>query len=169
MVRDSPFMISTELSLRDTDWTLTSGLETVTEHVADFPSAVAVIVACPAATAVTRPLETVATEVLDEDQLTVLFVALEGETVAVSVLVSSFTIERVVLLSVTDVTLTVVGVDGVVELLLPSHDDAIKHRAAPKIRAILFIFVFFLNSLIKPLGLLLLRSQMGKIKFCLQL
>ena len=47
----------------------------------------AVIVAVPLPIAVTVPLLTVATAVLLLDQVTVLFVALEGATVAVSVLV----------------------------------------------------------------------------------
>lgn len=61
---------------------------TVTEHVACFPPSfvITVIVADPAALAVTTPeLETVATEVLLEDQDTDLSVAFEGVTVAVSV------------------------------------------------------------------------------------
>ena len=58
-------------------------LLTVTEQMADFPPAVAVMVTVPAATAVTVPLLTVATDWLDVDQLTALFVALEGLTVAV--------------------------------------------------------------------------------------
>lgn len=60
---------------------------TVTEQLAFFePSfVVTVIVAVPALTAVTTPEEeTVATEVLLEDQVTDLFEALEGETVAVN-------------------------------------------------------------------------------------
>ena len=69
---------------------------TVTAHVAVLSSlvsavplvAVAVIVAKPVATAVTTPLLlTVATEVLLDDQVTVLSVALPGVTVAVSVVV----------------------------------------------------------------------------------
>lgn len=63
---------------------------TVTEQVAVlFPSTVlTVIVAEPALTAVTTPeLDTVATDVLLDDQVTDLFVAFEGETVAVRVYV----------------------------------------------------------------------------------
>ena len=60
---------------------------TVAKHVAVFePSCVVpVIVAEPAATPVTTPVEiTVATDVLLELQLTVAFVALDGSTVAVN-------------------------------------------------------------------------------------
>ena len=67
-----------------------TGTTTVTAQVAVFaPSLViTVIVADPAAFAVTRPEEdTVATEVLLDDQVTDLSVALDGETVAVRVLV----------------------------------------------------------------------------------
>ena len=63
---------------------------TVTTHVAVlFPSTVlTVIVEVPAATPVTTPaLETVATEVALEVQVTFLFVALEGLTVATNVTV----------------------------------------------------------------------------------
>jgi hypothetical protein len=58
-------------------------LATVTEQVPDFPPAIAVIVAVPGDTAVTVPLLTVATAWLELDQVTDLFVAFEGETVAV--------------------------------------------------------------------------------------
>ena len=63
---------------------------TVTEQVAFLlpSSVVTVIVAVPAFFAVTTPeLETVATVVLFEVQVTFLFVALDGDTVAVSVCV----------------------------------------------------------------------------------
>ena len=45
------------------------------------------MVAVPAATPVTTPLETVATALLDVDQITVLFVALLGKIVGVNVAV----------------------------------------------------------------------------------
>ena len=62
-----------------------TGLFTVTAQVADLLPAVAVIVAVPDPLEVTRPEEdTVATFVLDEDHVTVLFVAFDGVTVAVS-------------------------------------------------------------------------------------
>ena len=56
---------------------------TVTEQVPDLPPAVAVIVVVPGATAVTVPLLTVATDWFELDQVTVLLVAFDGETVAV--------------------------------------------------------------------------------------
>ena len=56
----------------------------MTVHVAVSPLEVrAVIVAVPADTPVTVPLETVATEELLVDHVTVLFVAFDGDTVAV--------------------------------------------------------------------------------------
>lgn len=72
---------------RDTPVTVIEVGLTVTEHVAVLlPSEVlAVIVADPAALAVTVPSDdTVATEVLFDDHVTVLFVAFEGETEALS-------------------------------------------------------------------------------------
>ena len=71
---------------------------------------VTVMVAVPAATAVTKPeLFTVATAVLLELQVTVLFVALEGATVSVNWLVPPYGIEAVVGLTDTPVTATVEG------------------------------------------------------------
>jgi hypothetical protein len=72
---------------------------TVTEQVAFLPPSlvVTVIVAVPAALAVTKPAEdTVATVVLLEDQVTDLSVALEGVTVADSVWVSPTVMDRLV-------------------------------------------------------------------------
>ena len=79
---------------------------TVTSQVAVLPLAVAVIVAVPTAIALTVPLSTVATEELELDQVTVLSVALWGPTVAVSVVVPPFAMERVVWLKETAVTST---------------------------------------------------------------
>jgi hypothetical protein len=82
---------------------------TVTEHVAFLPPSlvVTVIVADPAALAVTTPeLETVATDVLLEDQVTDLSVAFEGVTVAVNVWVSPTVIDNDVLFRLTPVTET---------------------------------------------------------------
>ena len=65
---------------------------TVTLAVAVFSPALAVIVAVPLATAVTLPFaSTVATASLLDVQVTVLFVALAGETVAVNCSVNPFT------------------------------------------------------------------------------
>ena len=82
----------------------------VTPHVAVlFPSAVVtVIVADPKATPVTRPVElTVATAVLPELQLTALFVAFAGDTVAVNCVVADGTIDTLAGLMETPVTGTV--------------------------------------------------------------
>jgi len=69
---------------------------------------VTVIVAVPAALPVTVPPFTVAMPVLLLDQVTVLFVALLGATVATSVSDAPTLIEVTVLLSVTPVTGTLV-------------------------------------------------------------
>jgi hypothetical protein len=66
---------------------------------------VTVIVAIPAATAVTRPLElTVATAVLSDDQLTPVTVAFVGARVAVICCVAPVAIVAVIGLTVTPVT-----------------------------------------------------------------
>lgn len=63
-----------------------TGTRTVTVQVAFWPpDVVAVIVAVPGPTAVTLPPETVATEAFEVVQVTVLLVAFDGLTVAVSV------------------------------------------------------------------------------------
>ena len=100
---------------------------TVTTQLADFvPSAalVAVMVAEPAATAVTKPEEeTVATDELLLDQLTFLFVALDGSTVATRVSAPP-TVRLVVVLfrltleTVTSLTVTVAVSDLVVSAWL---------------------------------------------------
>ena len=85
---------------------------TVMLHVAFFPPSfvVTVIVAVPVAFAVTTPVEeTVMIEVLLEDQVIVLLVALEGITVAVSVFVSPTIIDNDALFKLTPVTATVWG------------------------------------------------------------
>ena len=77
-----------EVLSNDTPVTATVAVLTVTVHVAFFApsSVVQVMVAEPADLAVTTPeVETVATDVLLDDQVTALLVALEGETVAVRV------------------------------------------------------------------------------------
>ena len=57
---------------------------TVTAQLPLLPSAVAVMVALPGATAVTRPVDDTVAKALPPDQVTVLFVASAGRTVAVS-------------------------------------------------------------------------------------
>lgn len=78
----------------------TGGAVTVTPAVPVLPSLVAVIVAEPVATAVTRPLlDTLATDVLDDDQVIVRppnAVPAESRGVAVNVIVSPVTSEAVV-------------------------------------------------------------------------
>ena len=106
----SPTVMDRDVLFRLTPVTGTIGADTVTEHVAFFPPSfvVTVIVADPAAFAVTTPeLETVATDVLLEDQVTDLSVALAGDTVAVSIWVSPTVIDRDVLFRLTPVTATV--------------------------------------------------------------
>jgi hypothetical protein len=89
-----------------------------------FPSwVVTVIVAEPCDTAVTSPVEfTVATEVLLDDQLTFLFVALAGETVAVNWRVLPATTEADVGETLTPVTgmVDVVTVMALVAVRFPS-------------------------------------------------
>ncbi len=87
--------------------TLTDVVVTVTMQVAVFPPAVAVIVALPAATPVTVPLLTVATELLDVLQVTVASVASVGNTVAVKFAVLPTVTDNVVALNETEVTATV--------------------------------------------------------------
>ena len=67
-------------------------------HIAVFPFVVvAIITAAPLFTAITTPLSTVATEGLKEVHVTLLSVASEGSTVAVSVDVSPTVIDNAVL------------------------------------------------------------------------
>ena len=84
---------------------------TVTEHVAVFPpsAVVTVTVAFPGLRAVTLPPSTEATSDGDDDQLTVWFVALEGDTVAEIVSLSPSTSVIEVLLRLTPDTAIVVG------------------------------------------------------------
>ncbi len=90
--------------------TATVGLTTVTLHVAALPLFdFAVIVAVPAATAVTLPPDTVATLLLLVVHVTVLFAALDGVIVAVSMSVLPFTNERVPLFKEMPVTATNFG------------------------------------------------------------
>ena len=87
MVSVSPSTKDSVAGESDTLVTGTAFSFTVTAHVAVFaPSTVVtVMVALPAATAVTTPLSlTVATDSLSELHVTLLFVAFDGETVAVS-------------------------------------------------------------------------------------
>ena len=96
---------------------------TVTAHVAFFPPSfvVTVMVAVPSISAVTTPeLDTVATAVLLDDQVTDLSAALEGVTVAVRVCVSPTVIDKDVLSRLTPVTATGVTVTAQVACRPPS-------------------------------------------------
>jgi hypothetical protein len=99
-----------------TEMVLLPGVVTVTMQDALLvPSAIeiALIAAEPAAFALTAPLlETVTTVVLLADQITLLFVALSGKTVALRVSLSPTTIDRLVLLRFTPVTGTVTTPTG---------------------------------------------------------
>ena len=101
-VSDAPICSVSELLFKVTEVTAI-GL-TVIKHVAVLPPADAVIVAEPTLSAVTLPSETVATLTLEVVHVTVLSVALDGLTVAVSVSVPPISNVREDLLSVTDVT-----------------------------------------------------------------
>jgi hypothetical protein len=106
----SPSVIVILFLSRETLVTKTVAALTVTVHFAVFPPSfvLTVIVAVPATLAVTTPEpDTVATDVLLEDQETFLLVALEGVTVAVSVCVSPTVMDRDVLFRETPVTGTV--------------------------------------------------------------
>ena len=103
----SPFTFSVRLVLfRVTDVTATTALETVTLHVAVLSPAFAVIVAVPALMPFTFPSLTVATAVSEEDQVTVLSVALSGLTVAVRVSSLPSAKDKEVLSKEMDVTAT---------------------------------------------------------------
>lgn len=84
----SPAVNDNDVGATETPVTATDAVVTVTLQLAVFPPSevFTVTVAVPVALAVTTPLdETVATDVLLEDQVTVLLVALEGLTVAFNV------------------------------------------------------------------------------------
>ena len=127
---------------------------TVTAHVAVFPpSAVeTVMVVVPGLSAVTFPSDTEATPASEDDQLTALFVALLGETVAVSVSLSPSVKGRVDLLMLTPVTAIVVGggVTGVSGVSASSglQEIIIKQNNAAVITAIetqnsFFVFIIY--------------------------
>jgi copper chaperone CopZ len=120
-----PTVNESVVGLNVTPVTATFCATTVAAQVAVFPpsAVVTVIVAVPAATGVTTPALTVATAVLLDDQVTFVFVAFEGLTVAVSVPVAPPTVnESVVGLKATPVTATacVPTVTAQVAVLPPS-------------------------------------------------
>ena len=94
----------TVVLFNETDVTGMTFFSTVTAQVALLPPQLAVIVAVPSLTAVTFPPLTVATAVLELDQVTVCSVASDGLTVAVRVEDSPSISVKDVLLIVTDVT-----------------------------------------------------------------
>ena len=115
----SPIVIVNEVLSNETPVTETVAALTVTVQVAVFPPSLVftVILAVPAAFAVTTPEEdTVATDVLSDDQVTDLLVAFEGVTVAVSVCVSPAVMDRVVLFRETPVTGTVAALTVTVQV-----------------------------------------------------
>ncbi len=88
------------------DVTATTFVETFTVQVADLPPALAVIVAVPSLMAVTVPELTLATDALDEAQITPSYSASFGRTVATRLKVSPSTISIVAVFSDTDETST---------------------------------------------------------------
>ena len=101
------FCPSTKVTVFLSRETLSTGVVIVTEQVADFSPAFAIIVTIPLFNAVTRPFwSTLAMVASLLDQVTVLSVALSGLTVALRVSDWPLVRFRLVLLSVTDVTAT---------------------------------------------------------------
>ena len=115
----SPTVMDRDVLFRETPVTGTVAAWTFTVQVAVFPPSfvVTVIVAVPAAWPVTTPEEeTVATDLLLDDQVTDLLVAFEGVIVAVRVCMSPIVIVNEVLSSVTPVTDTVAALTVTVQV-----------------------------------------------------
>ena len=106
IVSVSPTFIDNEILSRVIDVTATTFVETFTVQVADLPPALAVIVAVPSLMAVTVPEFTLATEALDEAQVTPSYSASFGRTVATRLKVSPSTISIVAVFNDTDDTST---------------------------------------------------------------
>ena len=123
------------MALRDTG----SLLFTVTAQVAVLPPSlvVTVILAVPAATAVTLPSSTVATLELSDVHIMVLSAASSGETVAVRVNSSPILIVLVVSLSVTPVTFFFAS--GVFSLQDEKATNIVAATSNPKLKT------FFIN------------------------
>ena len=102
----SPTCIDKEVLSSVMDVTATILEETLTLQVADLPPALAVIVAVPSLTADTAPEFTLATEALDEAQITPSYSASLGRTVATRLKVSPSTISIVDVFNDTDETST---------------------------------------------------------------
>ena len=105
----SPTCIDKEVLSSVMDVTATILAETLTLQVADFPPALAVIVAVPSLTAVTVPEFTLATEALDDAHITPSYSASLGRTVATRLKVSPSTISTVAVFNDTDDTSTCVS------------------------------------------------------------
>ena len=104
IVSVSPTFIDKEVLSRVIDVTDTTLVETFTVQVEDLPPALAVIVAVPSLMAVTVPEFTLATEALDDAQITLSYSASFGRTVATRLKVSPSTISIVAVFSDTDET-----------------------------------------------------------------
>ena len=102
----SPTCIDREVRSRMIDFTATILAEIFTVQVADLPPALAVIVAEPSLMAVTVPEFTLATEALDEAQITPSYSASFGRMVATRLKVSPSTISTVAVFNDTDETST---------------------------------------------------------------
>ena len=117
-----------EVRFRVTDDT---GTETATLQLAVFPLAVAVTTAVPPATAVTVPFEsTVATDVLEDFQLTLLSVASEGLKVGISVSLLPLSNSRFVLFN--EIELTGTTTEIVQIAVKPSRETEISAVPAPR-------------------------------------
>ena len=110
--------------------------ETLTLQVADFPPALAVIVAVPSLRAVTVPELTLATEALDEAQVTPSYSASFGRTVATRLKVSPSTISIVAVFNDTDDTSTCVSFS-----VQPNKSVKKKHITRLNVLVIIFIFM----------------------------
>ena len=106
------------------------------ETLADFPPALAVIVAVPSLRAVTVPELTLATEALDEAQVTPSYSASFGRTVATRLKVSPSTISIVAVFNDTDDTSTCVSFS-----VQPNKSVKKKHITRLNVLVIIFIFM----------------------------
>ena len=147
IVADVPSTRDNSAGSNSTPVTATVAAFTVTLQVADFPPSfvVTVMVASPAFTAVTLPfLSTVATAVELLDQVTLLSVALEGATVAVSAVVSPSVMSIVCRSRVTPVTLIVVGTAGSFGSVFPQPEIA-RTAMAKAMNAKKCCFIFMIS------------------------
>ena len=141
IVSVSPTFIDNEVLSRAIDVTGTTLVETLTVQVEDLPPALAVIVAVPSLMAVTVPEFTLATEALDEAQVTPSYSASFGRTVATRLNVSPSTISIVAVF--TDETDTV---DSFSVHPIRAHRNSTTHNNLP-----VFIVVMIINLLMSSL------------------